>query len=392
MLEFKTIHFNLESIFESGSKYVKDTNSEVISTTKVDVIENNYLNTLNRKNIMEQYFAFTGSPLFCQNYSMFPMTKNCDCSDSCYFQDKCCVDKLIQKSTSCTDLRYSYNETGYVVFDTCTKSMNTLTDILCRINDIEKFFTFQPVEIQIADGSTHYKNVYCALCSDVLGPSTFKSTDSTLLKFWDLVVRCNMYLPPPFFFLSFEKYFQFVRENGCDIKYKPSEYTAICEEKEYKQCNVTGHWMQRDLDIKFVCEKITMSESAFCSICNPEHKQAITYSECNVTGLWEKYDIETEKYCLNMPRIDYLAPYKNRFCEICNIVIELEVIDMPGNGGGFPLPPPSYRFIFKFSNNKQRSKHNTETTRCNSSQVLFLVSNIEPNFYYVNIKLSIYLI
>lgn len=396
VLEFKTIHVNLESIFESGSKYLKDTKPDIIATTKLDVIKNNYLNTLNRTNIMVHYFAFTGSPLFCQNYSMFPMTQNCDCSDSCFFQDGCCVDKLIQKSTSCTDPQYSYGETGYVVFDTCTKSINDLAEKLCRINDIEKFFTFQPVEIQIAEGSNHYKNVFCAVCSDVLGQSTFKITDFTSLKFWDLVVRCNMYLPP-FFFLSFEKYFRFVRENECDIKYRPSDYTMRCEEKEYKQCNVTGHWMHRDLDIKFVCENITTSKSAFCSICNPKHKQTIEYSECNVTGLWENYDIETEKYCLNMPRIDYLAPYKNKFCKICNGVLVYENQSGSGSGAsvafGLPFSPetPSYRIIFEFSNNKQPSKHNIEAPRCNSSQVVFLVSNIDPNLYYVNIKLSTYL-
>ncbi|XP_071153397.1 uncharacterized protein [Mytilus edulis] len=395
VLEFKTIHINLESIFESGSTYVKDTNSEIISTTKLDVIENNYLNTLNRTNIMLQYFAFAGYPLFCQNYSMFPMTQHCDCSDSCFFQNGCCVDKLIQKSTLCTDPRYSYDKNGYVVFDKCTNSMNNLTDKLCRINDIEKFFTFQPIEMQINDGSTHFKNVFCALCSDVLGQTTFKNN----LKLWDLVVRCNVYLPP-YFFLSFEKYFRFVRENGCDIKYKPSEYTTICEEKEYKQCNVTGHWMHMDPDIKFTCENITMSQSAFCSICNPKQKQTIEYSECNVTGFWQNYNIEIEKYCLNMPRIDYLAPYKNKFCKICNEVFVNEIHWSSGptreqihdivHDIGYGFQTSSYRVIFEFSNNKQSSKHNTETPRCNSSQIVFLVSNIEPNLYYVNIKLSNY--
>ncbi|CAC5417373.1 unnamed protein product [Mytilus coruscus] len=330
VLQFKTIDFNLKSIFERGAKYVKDTN--IIATKKLDVIKTKNLHNLNRTHIMVQYFAFTGTPFFCQNYSMFPMTPHCDCSDSCYFKNGCCIDKLFQKSTSCTDPQYSYDKNGYVVFDTCNKSRNALTEKLCRIIDIEKFFTFLPVEIQMADDYTHYKNVYCALCSDGIGQSTFKNTGSASFKFWDLTVRCKMYLPP-FFFLSIDEYFRFVRDNGCDIKYKPSEYTNYvkCEEKEYKQCNTTGHWMHRDMDIQFACENITMpmnlessKQSAFCSICNPKHKQKIEHSECNVTGFWHNYNKETEKYCLSMPRIDYLAPYKNKFCKICNEVYEHE--------------------------------------------------------------------
>ncbi|CAC5417375.1 unnamed protein product [Mytilus coruscus] len=389
VLQFKTIDFNLESIFESGAKYLKDTNPEIIATKQIDVIETKDLHNLNRTHIMVQYFAFTGSPLFCQNYSMFPMTPYCDCSDSCYFKNGCCIDKLFQKSTSCTDLRYSYNKNGYVVFDTCTKSTNALTEKLCRINDIEKFFTFQPVEIQMADDYTHYKNVYCALCSDGIGQSTFKNTNSASLKLWDLTIRCNVYLPP-FFFLSFEEYFRFVRDNRCDIKYKPSEYTNYvkCEEKEYKQCNTTGHWMHRDMDIQFACENITMpmnldisKQSAFCSICNPEHNQTVEYSKCNVTGFWNNYVKETtEKYCLSLPRIDYLAPYKNKFCKICNGVYDDEGLWALGSSRSdsiFPkmddaFKPPSYRVIFEFSYNKQSSKQNTETPRCNSSQIVYL--------------------
>ncbi|XP_063420135.1 uncharacterized protein LOC134705320 [Mytilus trossulus] len=83
-----------------------------------------------------------------------------------------------------------------------------------------------------------------------------------------------------------------------------------------------------------------------------------------------------------MPRIDYLAPYKNKFCKICNEVFNNEIhwssettrelIHDIVRDIGYGFQAPSYRVIFEFSNNKQSSKHNTETPRCNSSQIVFL--------------------
>lgn len=84
---------------------------------------------------MEQYFAFTGAPCFVE--SKFPMMPNCACSDCAIFTG-CCLEKLFQKSTSCTDPQFSNYRSGCVVFDTCTKSMDALIEKLSRINDIAK--------------------------------------------------------------------------------------------------------------------------------------------------------------------------------------------------------------------------------------------------------------
>ncbi|CAC5417377.1 unnamed protein product [Mytilus coruscus] len=147
------------------------------------------------------------------------------------------------------------------------------------------------------------------------------------------------------------------------------------------------------MDIKFACENITMAmnsdsskQSAFCSICNPKHKQKIEHYECNVTGFWCNYDKETEKYCLSMPRVYYLAPYKNKFCLVCNTGYGGEARSgWPDLGhhvfaefnDGFKLP--AYRAIFEFSNNKKSPKNSVETPGCNSSQIVYLVSNIVPD-------------
>lgn len=72
-------------------------------------------------------------------------------------------------------------------------------------------------------------------------------------------------------------------------------------------------------------------------------------------GLCDNYDIETENYCLSMSNIDYLAPYKNKFCEICNKEyghegllgwVEFSNGILNAIDNGFKLP--SLRFVFEF--------------------------------------------
>lgn len=383
VLKLKSLELNLASIIESGTKYLKDTNPETLATKNPNRIQEKDFFNLNKTSILLQYFAFSGSPVFCHNYSFSSRLSDCNCNDSCFFQSGCCIDKYFQNSTTCTDPQYSDQKNRYLVFDTCTKSTSMQFETLCSMSDITKFFTFLPVEIQIDKSYTHFKNIYCALGSDGFNHSDLLITKS--MSMWDLSIRCNVYVLP-LFFLSFEDYFRFLQENGCSVKYNPSEY-VICEDREDKYCNVSGNWVHGDQDIKFACENVNMprnlykSKNVFCAMCNPEQSHKVEYSECNTTGLWGKYDKDTEDNCLSMPSIEYLAPYKNKFCEICN---KERIYETRSQNNEFDSivyikdfkPPPTFRVIFEFSNFKHSSKHKRQTPSCNASQILFLVSNV----------------
>ena len=356
---------------------------------------------LNFTNLMKQVFAFTGTGTFCQNYSIFTDLEECDCSEHCYFKPLgCCIDKLFEKSTMCTDPKHSSVSGGFLVYNTCPETKNYNLHRLCQETDSHSLFSFIPVEMKIGKEVVHYKNLYCALCSDDYTDNTLLKNESIPIIMWELTVICKVYLPS-YYHTSFEEYFKMVRENGCELVYQPQYNIATCEEKHSKLCNITENWITHDADVQYACENInspfnlyqSTGQSVFCLMCNPENRDEVLYSACNMTGLWksEGYGHETEEKCLNMPTIHYYAPYKNVFCKQCNVDSTYD-IDQKQTMQTFPhrttdtqiggILVPSFREIFSFSNVKSDSKRKEETTRCNESQILFH-DNVRHSLIYI---------
>jgi hypothetical protein len=254
--------------------------------------------------------------------------------------------------------------------------------------------------MKIGKEVVHYKNLYCALCSDDYTDNTLLKNESIPIIMWELTVICKVYLPS-YYHTSFEEYFKMVRENGCELVYQPQYNIATCEEKHSKLCNITENWITHDADVQYACENInspfnlyqSTGQSVFCLMCNPENRDEVLYSACNMTGLWksEGYGHETEEKCLNMPTIHYYAPYKNVFCKQCNVDSTYD-IDQKQTMQTFPhrttdtqiggILVPSFREIFSFSNVKSDSKRKEETTRCNESQILFH-DNVRHSLIYI---------
>ena len=392
-------HVDIKSIIEKKIRenvYANNLRNEKYNTPLIRK-HSNLLKTskraLNMTNLYQKYFAYTGTSDFCPNNSLFSDSGNCDCEEDCYFTNrKCCVDKLFDVSTTCTDERMSKYGDSFLVYDSCKYNKNSQISKFCEDDTIEDMYSILPVEKNSNFLTFHFKNIYCALCNEKLQEniSDAKNVNFNVdnIYFWEILITCDAYISP-FYHVSFDEYFEFTRENNCQFTFGPRTRGKTCAKNLHKSCNETENWINNDMDIQYACKNLNMPSSwymegnPFCSICNPPNRDEILYTKCNMTGLWDQFDKAKEENCRKIDHISSYAPYKNIFCKSCNehtyntlshIVPMVGVdYDQHGTSGRYYTVPTIYRsFRTLFSISSYTSETPQEEhleAKCNGSQV-----------------------
>ena len=303
-------------------------------TTPLDDFSNSRQFDLHNDELLDiytKYLAYSGLELFCKNYSTFTKLEYCDCDVHCsirnrYYYNPCCIDKLIERSKTCTLNEYSLKRKTYMVYDDCSNFPQSRLQMLCKQNSNQDLLNILPVT-SIKD-DIPFKNIFCFLCQYTEINITFIEEQITdYIEIWEFYISCITYIPY-IVHISFQEYFKFAMKNKCTIDLKPLDDTVECEDERFGQCNSTGKLQKLDHNIRRACELLVVpkgTENPFCKICNPEINTEIVYTTCNQTGLWPKfqYNEYTVNNCINLPEIEYHAPYKNVFCKECNNPLEI---------------------------------------------------------------------
>ncbi|CAC5407114.1 unnamed protein product [Mytilus coruscus] len=179
-----------ESTFTSHVIHVESGNyGDIYPQIDANNTENSKKININREvnvtNLARYLMAFTGSI----NEVCTDKKRACDCSDDCHFHPNgCCIDKVFQKQTICSDEIVLNRRTGFQLYASCSEETNRNLSDLCHRNSSIKNLEFLPIAVTSREtGSTHYKNRYCAICSHKNAQFQFQS--------WDLILSCDTYIP-----------------------------------------------------------------------------------------------------------------------------------------------------------------------------------------------------
>ncbi|VDI46745.1 Hypothetical predicted protein [Mytilus galloprovincialis] len=338
---FKIRKLSLKYILKMLAKKSEIENSSNVNeslehflTTPLDDYSNSSQFDLHNDELLDiyiKYLAYSGHALFCKNYSTFTELEYCDCDVHCsirdrYYYNPCCIDKLIERSKTCTLNEYSLKRKTYMVYDDCSNFPQSRLQMLCKQNSNQDLLNILPVT-SIKD-DIPFKNIFCFLCQYTEINITFIEEQITdYIEIWEFYISCITYIPY-IVHISFQEYFKFAMKNKCTIDLKPLDDTVECEDERFGQCNSTGKLQKLDHNIRRACELLVVpkdTENPFCKICNPEINTEIVYTTCNQTGLWPKfqYNEYAVNNCINLPEIEYHAPYKNVFCKECNNPLEI---------------------------------------------------------------------
>ena len=262
-----------------------------------------------------------------------PPIKNCD--KNCAMSQLCSPDlenAFINVSCSSTVLyspKKSHMHT-YMMVDTCNGHFPTASseyvELCNKVDEINEynFFneTFRPV-FSMVTGIT-YRNKFCALCN----------VDGKNFNQFQLEMKCDKFLDINSF-SSLQDMWEAIKTFNCSVSYVPpfevnqnvskcyfsSHYTQL------RQCNTTCLWSKYDPQIEWACENFNSSpykgyNNIFCYICNPGLASTQTrrvIDTCNVTGEWRHNATEIENACLQLPLTERTFPFKNKFCQLCNV-------------------------------------------------------------------------
>ncbi|CAC5404841.1 unnamed protein product [Mytilus coruscus] len=260
-----------------------------------------------------------GTGSLCHKHSIQRSMSACDCNDDCYFKSKpCCIDKMFELSTACTDKMLSLLGDRFLVYNQCKNTSNIEMSRLCQSSLDRSSYSNLPVQISERNFSVHYKNVFCMLCNEKLSPNEFRNS----IIYWNIAVTCDNYISPTYH-VSFQDYITHAIRQKCRYSMKPQKQGTKCFDSNYNKCNITDNWKNNDLDIKYACVFLNLprmwfnGENPFCRMCNPLNRDKVIHTTCNETKLRNLYTPNNKEKCHDLPSIQALAPYKNHFCHVC---------------------------------------------------------------------------
>ena len=191
-----------------------------------------------------------------------------------------------------------------------------------EINEFSFFNeTFRPVVSRVT--GIVYRNKFCASCN----------ADDTYLNPFKLEMKCDNFFNMNSF-SSLQEMWGALNTFNCSVSYVPPFMTSHTVSKCYnsllfaqRQCNTTGLWSEYDSQIEWACKNFNSYpykgySNAFCYICNPSlasTQDRTVIGTCNVTGEWDYRNPEVENACLHLPLTDRTFPFRNKFCQICNV-------------------------------------------------------------------------
>ncbi|XP_071175170.1 uncharacterized protein [Mytilus edulis] len=363
-------------------EFEKEKSRTFIMNIKTQEQSEKIFNTLNFTNVHRKFYAMMGTGYLCDKQSTQKSMNACDCDDNCYFKSKpCCIDKMFERSTGCTDFRLSSTGDRFLVYNQCKNTSNIEVSILCQSTLDRSLYSSLPIEISVVNFSVHYKNVFCMLCNeDILPYENQKS-----IMYWSIAVFCDEYISPTYH-VSFQDYITYAINRKCSYSMKPQKQGTKCSTlSSYDKCNITGTWINNDPDIKTACANLNLphiwfnGENPFCRMCNPSNRNKVLHTTCNET----KSKSNIIKNCHELPSIQALAPYKNYFCHVCitgtGPVFEwlhhTQIEPSTGaRGTGGTHGPTSFREIFALGlfDDLQDNKMDKE---CNKTQIFDELKN-----------------
>ncbi|XP_063399101.1 uncharacterized protein LOC134683716 [Mytilus trossulus] len=401
---FKIKKFNLKYILytlvrkmdDEYSSYVNETLVHFLTTPLNELLNSSHVDLYKDElvDIYNKYLAYSGHELFCENYSTFTELENCDCDVHCSIRHRsynkpCCIDKMIERSKTCTLDENSLKRKTYIVYDDCSNFPQSRLQMLCKQNSNQDLLNILPVTL-IKD-NIPFKNIFCFLCQYKEINTTFieeQITDD--IEIWEFFISCRTYIPYVVH-ISLQEYFKFAMQNKCTVDLKPSSNTVECGDESFGKCNTTGKLQQVDQNIRRACERLIVprdSANPFCKICNPESNTEILYTACNHTGMWPEvlYNQKAVNNCINLPVIEYHAPYKNVFCKECNIQLDslsdvgslniyVYTIDEKNNNdsGEINIPDyifqPTFRVLFSLLDYDRTSTNKKDKEECRTDQL-----------------------
>ncbi|XP_063439695.1 uncharacterized protein LOC134720991 [Mytilus trossulus] len=309
------IHIQDEFEKEKSRKFTMNTKTEVQSEKNIKMY-----NTLNLTNIHRKYYAMMGTGYLCDRQSTQKSMNACDCDDNCYFKSKpCCIDKMFERSTACTDIGLSSTGDRFLVYNKCKNTSNIEINRLCQSSSERSLYSSLPIEVSVRNFSVHYKNVFCMLCNEDISPHELQKS----IMYWSVAVFCDEYISPTYH-VSFQDYITHAIRRKCRYSMKPIKQGTKCSKYlSYDKCNITGYWINNDPDIKYACAVLNLpliwfnGENPFCRMCNPSNHNNVIYTTCNETQLHNVHTTNDVEKCHELPSIQALAPYKNYFCHVC---------------------------------------------------------------------------
>ncbi|KAL3832447.1 hypothetical protein ACJMK2_024089 [Sinanodonta woodiana] len=280
----------------------------------------------------------------------------CNCNKNCFYDKTCCVDMFLNENPyDCISNEIflsarnhdSSSDIEMLAISTC-KNNNEPEFIrdMCHHQHFSNLISLLPGK---SIGSVIFKNIFCSYCHD------FKDNFQPL----DIQITCPIRLEP-IMFLSFSSLIKTALQRKCNVRVVNSGDESYSKETlMVSKCNTTGEWRDYDESVKNMCElkkelsicglnPITYQnqiyKNIFCFMCNPRNSSQSVIRHCNVTGNWTFYDPVTEQACEQGPEHIIWYPYKNWFCNTCNVEVVV-YRSYPHSGRAFL---PTYRSLFSF--------------------------------------------
>ena len=284
----------------------------------VDLFKTEMANHINMSHLTAMYIPVCGTKGACSLNSqqktlppVFSKCPDCSCDPDCFFMNTCCYEMFLNsKYVHCRDVTVRpsiiKNKIFSFVVDTCPPhSDKELVEKCEKTRNTVELMHYPPVvnlSTQIS-----YWNQFCAYCHGV---------NSTVD--WNLSIEC--FEKNDFNYLSSHEDILAVAERrNCSIDHFYTLYSACSiPENIVTTCNVSGTWVEFDLDIKTACEsdfylQYEHFKNVFCAMCNPPIlSESVPVKVCN-----HDQEDEVQRACLDQPETAVLYPYRNIYCFGC---------------------------------------------------------------------------
>lgn len=276
--------------------------------------------------IIKQYSYICGTDHICDKTLLNITTlkgntscPDCSCNSLCRIYGNCCPDTSFNTcvQTSYISERKDDAELYYMKNDCPIHADKRLIDKCQTTNKNENILKRVPVTSKSTNMT--YSNVYCARCN----------SDSAIIP-WIIETSCNMRNS----FSTVEELWEYIKNKQCSLRYIPSKdirqnfkvpTTCDWDVNLVRECNVTGIVPSFHPFTENACkasyQPIGLFQNPFCLLCNIQSKVFDPpISGCNFTGRLNYIEEGVRNACLNNS-VDILRyPYKNEFCEECNLV------------------------------------------------------------------------
>ncbi|XP_061171110.1 uncharacterized protein LOC133180655 [Saccostrea echinata] len=240
----------------------------------------------------------------------------CNCDDFCPITGECCIDIEVN-----TCVRTSYGpewpDKMFYMKNYCPSNTEKKLVSRCQAtNANENMLERNPVTSKSTNIT--YSNIYCARCNN----------DVNVLS-WSIATNCIIKLDT---FTTLDELWNYILNGHLSFMFIPTEEIRTnsqvprsCNANLINRCNITGVAKQFDYNIEKACntlyQPIGFFQNPFCLLCNIQDETFDSpISKCNATGRIQEIDDYFRSSCLNETVNALRYPYKNEYCEECNIV------------------------------------------------------------------------